>query len=387
MDRSEWQQSTPPADDVPERVLAVFGPTNTEKIERHVFPLTKVADPTLVCTTANPSVDVRQLDVPDSGVRPLDLVMMFVVAAVEGIRNDYDAVVSFSLLPHGCFALVIGRLIGVPVHLGIIGIDLDVHIRSRYGPIVEALLRRFDAVTVPGPTFRRRLHEEVGIDPQRTAILVNSIDPTAYAPATGTESQFDLLWIGRFSSEKRPLLFVDVLATLVTEDPSLEVAMVGDGELAPAVRERIRRYDLEDAITLPGWVDDPREYYRRSEIFVLTSERDALPLTLLEAMATGLPVVAPRIGNVRDLVRDGPDGVLVDGETATGFADGIRRIRTGESGAESLSRAQWIRERFSYESVAADWLVVLHILGRRDGSDGTDEPGADRRREVAVHSE
>lgn len=375
MECSEWPQRDLSEEEtaVPVRVLAVFGPTNTDKIERHIFPLTKVADPTLVCTTANPDVDVTQLDVPDLGFRPLNLLLMFFLATIEGIRNEYDAVVSFSLLPHGCFALTIGRLLSVPVHLGIIGIDLDVHVRAWYGPIVKALLRQFDAVTVPGPTFRKRLHEEASVDPDRTTVLVNSIDPDVYRADRVGETQFDLIWIGRFSQEKRPLLFVETVAALAAEYPSLEAVMVGDGELATPVRNRIRRDGLEDVITLPGWVDEPREYYRQSDIFVLTSERDALPLTLLEAMATGLPVVAPPVGNVPDVLRDGQDGCLVEGGTASKFADGVRNIRTGKAGTESESRAQWIRERFSYESVARDWLAVLYILGQQRYTEETDK--------------
>ena len=71
--------------------------------------------------------DVSFTTAPSVGIRPVDLLSMFAYAAVAGVRGEYDGIVSFSLLPHGCFALVVGRLSETPVHLGILGIDVDVH--------------------------------------------------------------------------------------------------------------------------------------------------------------------------------------------------------------------------------------------------------------------
>lgn len=384
---SEWtDRPGPPPEEaaVPERVLAVFGPTNTGKIERHIYPLSTVAETTLVCTEADREVDLRQLEAPTVGIRPLDLLSMFALALIEATREDYDAVVSFSLLPHGCFALAIGRLLGVPVHLGIMGIDIDHHARARYAPAIRWLLRRFDAVTVPGPTHRRRLHDEVGLDPSRTAVLVNPIDADVYRPDPETDPEFDLLWIGRFSEEKDPLRFVDALADL-REDDAVDAVMVGDGALAPAVRERVREHGLEDAVTLPGWVDDPLSYYHRSSAFVLSSRRDALPLTLVEAMATGLPVVVTNVGNVPDMVREGVDGVVVDDPTAEALADGVRRLRSDPAvGDDPEAIARRVRERFSYGAAAEDWRGVLRILARRSVDAPARERDADRVPDRAV---
>lgn len=348
-----------------DRVLAVYGPTNTEKIERHVKPLADVVETTLVCTSKNPDVTtVRQLSPPSTGIRIVDLLFMALLTAVESVRGEYDAVVSISLVPHGCLGLMAARWMGVPAHLGIIGYDIDVHARSWYAPPIRALIRQFDAVTVPGPTHRRRLHESVGLPPRKTAILANPID-VDQLPASRRESsaRYDLLWVGRFTEEKRPLLFVDVIAELAEREPSVRAVMLGDGPQFPAAKRRIQERNLEDTLHTPGWIDDPIPWYSDAKLFALTSKRDALPLTLIEAMASETVPVAPPVGNVSDLLVDDWNGVLVDPATVDGFATAFEALLNAPERRRRLGRnARGVRDRFSYRGAAEDWRYVTGLL-------------------------
>jgi glycosyltransferase involved in cell wall biosynthesis len=348
-------------------VLIVYSVQNLSKIERHVVPLTEHADVTMVCIESDEDIEgVDYVTVPTLGIRPLGLALMFLAALVEGWRGDYDAVGSFSLLPNGCFALAVGRLFGLPTHLGIIGVDLDVHAEARYGPFVRALIRRFDAVSVPGTAFVERL-VALGLPRGRAAILVNPIDTATYHPPEERDPGYDFLWIGRFEPEKAPEQFVEALAVLADRDREFAAAMVGDGPLAPAVDERIRERGLDDRIDRPGWIDDPRAYYWRSRAFVLTSERDALPLTLVEAMATGLPSVVPPVGNVPDVAEDGETALVVDPPTPERFADALDRLLADPVLRERLgANAAGIADRYSSRGAAADWERILATMDAKD---------------------
>jgi glycosyltransferase involved in cell wall biosynthesis len=343
-------------------VLVVYSVQNLAKIERHVAPLASTADVTMVCLDADDAVDcVDYVTVPDGGVRPLGLALMALAAVVEAWRGDYDAVASFSLLPNGCVALAVGALFGLPTHLGIIGIDLDVHAEARYGPVVRALIRRFDAVSVPGTQFRDRL-VALGVDESRATILVNPIDVETYHPVSGRRD-VDLLWVGRFEPEKDPLTFVAALELLADRGRSFEAVLAGDGPLRPAVERAVRERALADRVDLVGWVDDPVDYYRRAEAFVLTSTRDALPLTLVEAMATGLPSVVPRVGNVPDVARDGETALVVDERTPAAFADAIDRLLGDDDLRERLgANAGGIGDDYSYDAATEGWRAVLAAM-------------------------
>lgn len=366
---SATAEGTPGAGTRPS-VLVVYSAQNLSKIERHVAPLAEHADVTMVCIDADEGVDgVDYVTVPTFGVRPVGLALMFLAALWEAWRGEYDAVASFSLLPNGCFALAVGRLFGLPAHLGIIGVDLDVHAEARYGPLVRALIRRFDAASVPGTAFVDRL-VGIGLPRERATILVNPIDAGTYHPPDERDPDYDLLWIGRFEPEKAPERFVDALAALADRDRdrAFTAAMVGDGPLASAVDERIRDRGLDDRIDRPGWIEEPRAYYWRSRAFVLTSERDALPLTLVEAMATGLPSVVPPVGNVPDVAEDGETALVVDPPTPQRFADALERLLDDPDLRERLgANAAGIAERYSYEGAAADWERILTTMGVSTG--------------------
>ncbi|MWG33204.1 glycosyltransferase [Halomarina oriensis] len=346
-------------------VLVVYSVKNLGKIARHVGPLTRSADVTMVCVDGDESVDgVEYVTVPDVGYRPLTLLLMAFAALVTALRGRgrYDAVASFSLLPNGVVALLAGRLADAPTHLGIIGIDLDVHATARYGPLVRWLVRRFDAVTVPGEPFRDRL-AELGVPRRRSFRLVNPIDADRFRPAPDEEVEYDLLWIGRFDPEKAPERFVDALAELDDRGVPFTAVMAGDGPLRAGVERRVRAAGLADRVDRPGWVDDPLSLYHRSGAFVLTSERDALPLTLVEAMATGLPSVVPPVGNVPDVARDEETALVVDPMTPTALADALEALLDDDSLREELgTNAATIGEEYSYDGAADDWRRVLDAL-------------------------
>ncbi len=345
------------------RVLVVTG--LSQKNDRHYGPLADVADrTTLVCL--DPTVDVDDANcvpTPQVGPRLVRVVALFFVALYEGYRNEYDAVASISLFPYGLYALALKAVYGYPAHLGIIGIDLDHHAHQWYGGIPRWAFRRFDAVSVPGPSHAERL-ARLGVSPDRIEILTNAIDVDTYAPTDAdVETEYDFVWIGRFSPEKDPIRFVEALAELEATGAEFRVAMVGDGPLRADATDAIVARGLDDCVDLPGWVDDPVRYYRRSNAFVLTSRRDALPLVMLEAMATGLAPIVPPVGSIPDVVTDGHDGIVVaDREPAT-FAAAMERFLDDPDHRRSVAaNATAVRSSFSLEQASEDWRRILTTI-------------------------
>ncbi|ELZ00835.1 glycosyltransferase [Natrialba asiatica] len=370
------------------RVLVVTGLAH--KNERHYGPLADAAgETTLVSLAPVEGVDAaRNVTVPQVGPRLLRIALLFVLALYEGYRNDYDAVASISLFPYGCYALALKAVYGYPAHLGIIGIDLDHHAAQRYGPLVRWLFRRFDVVSVPGSDHADRL-ARCGVPPARIERLTNPIDADAYRPpadrATGgsvsdaetdadadadtdernetTGETVDFVWVGRFSTEKDPHRFVAAAAELDATGREFSAVMVGDGPLYESVAAEIQARGLADRIELAGWVDDPLAYYHRSETFVLTSKRDALPLVLLEAMATELASVVPRVGSIQDAVTDGENGLVVaDREPETYAAAMARCLDDPELRTSLAANATAVRDEFSMARASADWRRILAAL-------------------------
>lgn len=346
-------------------VLVVADHPNVGKIERHYGPLADVVgETTMVCIQGDRSVEgISFVEVPAPGHRLLGLPFLLLVGLLEAVRGEYDAVVSISLVPYGLFALLTGRLTATPVHLGIIGADIDSHARAWYGALPRAAFRRFDSVSVPGTTHVDRL-VEAGVDPARVSVLTNAIDTAEYRPAVAAEPEFDFVWVGRFSKEKAPLRFVEALAELDSRGRQFSAVMLGDGDRMPEVRREVDRRALSDRVALPGWVDTPVTYYRRARVFVLTSRRDALPLTLVETMATGLVPVVPPVGSVTDVAEHEFNAIVVEDRRATTLADGMERLLESSELRERLAeQAPGVRKTCSYAAARTDWREILGVLG------------------------
>lgn len=349
----------PSASDI--ATLVISEHTNPDKIERHIGPLSDVTEhTTMVCLTPNPKVDVNYIKVPSYGSRIIGILLMFFIAISESLKNEYDVVVSFSLYPYGLYALLVGRISQKPTHLGILGADLDRHSHTWYRWGTQAAFRQFDSISVLGTRHRQQLIE-YGVNAEVIFILTNAIDPTIYNPeANSEETIYDFVWSGRLAPEKNPLLFIKSISELRKRGYEVGAVLLGSGKLEHKLTKVIDRQNLTDVVDFPGWVDEPAEYYAKSRIFVLTSKREALGLSLIESMAMGLACIAPPVGNIPDIIHHEHNALLVEDHDSETFADAMERILTNEDLRERLGEnAIPVGQSHSYESAREDWREIL----------------------------
>lgn len=114
-------------------------------------------------------------------------------------------------------------------------------------------------------------------------------------------------WVGRFAEIKDPLLFVELASALKAAHVTAKFIMVGDGPLRPAVEQSISRHGLCSDFVLTGWRRNMPHIYSGIDLIVSTSINEGTPVTLIEAMATGCPFVAPNVGGLADLVTGLPE--------------------------------------------------------------------------------
>jgi glycosyltransferase involved in cell wall biosynthesis/tetratricopeptide (TPR) repeat protein len=156
----------------------------------------------------------------------------------------------------------------------------------------------------------------------------------------------------RFVELKQPFLWVDAAAAVLSRRPRCTFVMMDDGELHEAVREYIRGKGLSDRFILPGRVEDIYERMAMLDLFVLSSRTEALPNTLLEAQAAGVPVVAFDVGGIAETMMEGTTGWLV-------------RENTAEALAERISATLEAREWLANASAAARRFVRTEFGNRR----------------------
>ena len=199
--------------------------------------------------------------------------------------------------------------------------------------------------------MRGEVIETFGVSPERTVVIPNGVDTDLFHPDDVIRrAAKDLLFVGRLSPEKNPLLAIDMMAAL-PDDVTLHI--VGAGELEEEIRRRVAALGLRN-VRLEGRRSHAElaANYRRATAVVMTSVSEGVPLALLEAMATGTPVICT---GLRSLVETGGDAVIpVRPATAAGLAAAARGLMSDPLLQRRLSVAGRRRAaRYTWVAVAA----------------------------------
>jgi len=152
-------------------------------------------------------------------------------------------------------------------------------------------------------------------------------------------------FVARLTQVKRPERFLSVARALMGQHPGATFVVVGEGELLPSLREQAA--DLGDRVRFLGWRGDVERVYGASDLVVLTSDNEGMPVSLIEAALCGVPAVSTRVGSVAEVVLDGESGSLVDrpdvGELAAAthrlLVDHELRTRMGQAARAHAHRS------------------------------------------------
>lgn len=169
--------------------------------------------------------------------------------------------------------------------------------------------------------------------PARTTVIPNAVDVASARRSALSGRPPRLVSVGRL---KEPKDFVGLVHALARVDAPFRAALIGDGPDRPAVETAIAEHGLGDRIELLGERDDVPAQLAASDVFVLSSLSEGMPIAVLEAMGAGLPVVASAVGGVPELVVDGETGTLVPAGDVAALADALQRVL-----ADSDLRAQY----------------------------------------------
>jgi glycosyltransferase involved in cell wall biosynthesis len=335
------------------------------KSDTHIRPIAEAADDVVfVCTgpITGSTEGFSPKQVSPSKYKYLTILKQILTGLYLSIKYDFDLIVSFSLMPYGISALVMKYLSNTPAHLGIIGGDLDVHAQGKYGGLVRWIFKQFNIITVAGEEFRTRMIN-YGIKPSRVFTVLHPVSSDYANEEVKENPEYDLLWLTRMSDVKDPHLFLEILEELESRGHKPTAALVGDGPLFEEIRSEVAQRGLDKRVTVPGWTDTPVEYYRDARIYVLTSRREMLPLTLIEAMLVGIAPVVPRLGAIPDVVEHGTNGYIVDPPTVQGFADAVEELLANEEKRSRMGKhATEIESMVSEEAVADTWRQIFEEI-------------------------
>ena len=128
---------------------------------------------------------------------------------------------------------------------------------------------------------------------------------------------------GRLFPVKDFSLLVDVAKIVLTKNDNFDFVLAGDGPEYIHLKNKVAEYGLQDRFRFLGHVSDMESFYRGLDIYINTSIHEGIPMSVLEAMSYGLPVVVPEVGGFPEIVDDGSSGFLIQDRKSEGFAEKI----------------------------------------------------------------
>jgi glycosyltransferase involved in cell wall biosynthesis len=197
---------------------------------------------------------------------------------------------------------------------------------------------------------------------ERTVVIPNAIDVERAPRARLDGDPPRIVTVGRLAAPKDPLTLVRALPALGGRRYSL--AFVGGGRDQPQVEEELRAHGLTERVALLGDRDDVPALLAGADVFVLASRSEGAPLSILEAMAAGLPVVASDVGGVAELVADGETGVLVPAGEPGALTRALARLLDDRALRERMGAAGRARARDRFD-VAELRAAHLELYARK----------------------
>lgn len=246
---------------------------------------------------------------------------------------------------HAALAVVLGKLLHRPVALKLTNsaaMGIDTALGSGLGGYILGFFHRRVSACLAVSEETREEALRFGIPTERIHLIPNGVDGRQFHPATpeqrvAARSELGLiceqlvLYVGRLSAEKNPLGLMDAWAAVGTQarDHAL-LALVGDGPERGHVQAKAQSSGLAKTVILAGARSDVATWYRAADVYVISSHNEGLSNTMIEAMASGLPVISTRVSGSSVLLELPAAGVVIDSNDVVQLAGAIRSLLQDE---------------------------------------------------------
>jgi glycosyltransferase involved in cell wall biosynthesis len=287
-----------------------------------------------------------------------------------------DAVIAFFGIPSGPSAWLCKAIHGIPYVVSLRGGDVPgfqpydlARMHTLTGPLIRFLWQRAGAV-VPNSAGLAALAKS--FEPRCDySVIPNGADTILFSPRN-TERKpgpVRLFCHGRVVYQKGLDVLLAALG-LLPPDLSWELHIAGDGPQRPELENQANILGIADRVFFKGWMRRPEltVVMREMDIFAFASRDEGMPNAVLEAMASGLPVVATRITGNEELVVPEKTGLLVSSESPDELAVALSRLIQNEALRSAMGRSgrQKVEEEYSWASVAARYLALCDGLRQGD---------------------
>src|SRR5688500_1034422 len=396
----------------PIRVLRVIARLNIGGPALHVSYLARGLDErgyetTLVAGQVGPEEGSMEYAVREQGVEPLfvpalqrDIAVGADLAAVRQLRRLIRDLRPDVLHTHTAKAGALGRVAAVlagsarprvvvhTFHGHVLRGYFDRGRTSGFLTVERSLARVTDRLVAVSPPVRDEL-VALGVAPAERFEVIRlgrELDRRVEASAGAREEQrrelgladdaFLVAWLGRMTSIKRVDDLLRAFASVAAAEPRAELVLAGDGPLRDELEKLAVSLGIADRAHFVGMQRDVGRLYAAADLVALCSANEGTPVSLIEALAAGKPVVSTDVGGVSDVVRSGTSGLLVPPNDIEALADAIVLLARDDDMRASFAAAAPadVRERYSVERLVDDVDELYKRLLAREETRGFRKP-------------
>lgn len=273
-----------------------------------------------------------------------------------------DVILSF-IGKNNMMALLTSRGLKIPVAVSVRGEPREEYYNGLLRFLAKQLFQLAEGVILQTGECMKFFPKRVR---KKALILKNPVNPAFLCKPYEGEKENVVVAVGRVDENKNHEMLISAFAQLSEEFPEYELKIYGDGDKREALAGLVKELNLTDKISLPGNADNVVQVISKARVFVLPSNTEGMPNTLIEAMLLGLTVISTDCpcGGPAELIEHGVNGLLTPVSDVGKLKEQLRYVFTHPQEADRMGReAGKLREVYHPDHVLLEWEKYLNSLG------------------------
>ena len=257
----------------------------------------------------------------------------------------------------------------------------DIPIRWRL--VGSFLIRKIDYAVAVSPRVAKSLQNRMYVGSNNIKTIINGVDLEKYSTITKLKNirrnlsieDDDIVigTVGNLKKVKNQIMLLRSFELLLEEEPKVKLIIIGQGfagdrdNAEPELREFIKRQGLETKVFLLGYREDVYSILKEIDIFCLTSKMEGLPISLIEAMASGVPVIGTNVQGINDVIKNGQNGLLVKDNEVNQLKKAIVSLIRNPKFSRKLAEAgnKYAMVSYSLKNCVDNYERLYSTIGRR----------------------
>lgn len=269
-----------------------------------------------------------------------------------------DVIVSF-IGKNNFMAILTAWGLKIPVVVSVRGEPMEEYYSGLLRFLAKYLFQKADGIILQTEDSKSFFPKKTT---RKAVVLPNPLNPEFMKELYQGEKEKKIVMVGRIDSNKNQKLVVDAFAPIAHKYPDYKLEIWGDGEDYKSLKDYISSLHLEKQIQMPGATKKVRENIEKASLYILSSNTEGMPNSLMEAMALGLPCISTDCpcGGPKTLIQDGKNGLLTPVKDVTAMTEAIDKVLGNYEFANTLGEnALKIRTILSPERVNDQWESYL----------------------------